>query len=141
VAMFFVVVSMTNFEYEYVKIFSILIAAGCLGFLVYNMYPAKVFMGDTGSLALGGAIGAISVVLKTPLVLLIVGGVFVIETLSVILQVLSFRIRGKRIFKMAPLHHHFELSGWKETKVVYLFWFITLGLCVFSLFSLRINLF
>lgn len=107
---------------EDMAVFAAAMAGGCLGFLIFNLYPAKIFMGDTGSLALGGGIASIAVLTATELSLLIIGGVFVIETLSVILQVLSFRYRGKRIFRMAPLHHHFELVGWSETKVVYLFW-------------------
>jgi phospho-N-acetylmuramoyl-pentapeptide-transferase len=138
VALFFAIVAMTISEYEYVKIFSVIVAAGCLAFLAYNMYPAKVFMGDTGSLALGGAIGAISIAMKLPLVLIIVGAIYVIESLSVIIQVVSFKLRRKRVFKMAPIHHHFELSGWKESRVVYIFWFLTLILAVLSLLALRI---
>lgn len=109
------------FEPE-VAIFSAAIVGAVLGFLVYNAHPAKVFMGDTGSLALGGAIAGIAVITKTELLLIIIGGIFVIETLSVILQVISFKTRGKRIFRMSPIHHHFELSGWSEWKVVVVFW-------------------
>lgn len=105
-----------------VAIFSGAIVGAVLGFLVYNAYPAKVFMGDTGSLALGGAIAAIAILTKTELLLVIIGGVFVIETLSVIMQVFFFKIKGKRIFRMSPIHHHFELSGWSEWKVVTIFW-------------------
>ena len=96
-----------------------------LGFLVFNAHPAKVFMGDTGSLALGGAIG-IAILRKLELLLIIVGGVFVIETLSVIIQVISFKTTGKRVFKMSPLHHHYELSGWSEWRVVVTFWLVGL---------------
>jgi len=103
-------------------VFAAALAGGLLGFLVYNLYPAKVFMGDTGSLALGGGLASLAVLTSTELSFLIIGGVFVIETISVILQVVSFRYRGKRLFRMAPLHHHFELGGWSETKVVYFFW-------------------
>ncbi|NBI06759.1 phospho-N-acetylmuramoyl-pentapeptide-transferase [Senegalia massiliensis] len=123
--------------YGAVTVFSAALAGGCLGFLKYNSYPARVFMGDTGSLALGGAIAAISIILKLPLILPIVGGVYFAETLSVILQVLSFKLTGKRLFKMSPLHHHFELSGWKETKVVTVFWGVTVLLSLFSLLSLK----
>lgn len=98
------------------------LAGGCLGFLVYNCHPAKVFMGDTGSLALGAAVGAAAVTIGYELFLVIIGGVFVIETLSVIMQVLYFKTTGRRIFLMSPLHHHFELKGLSETKVVMLFW-------------------
>lgn len=103
-------------------VYAAALAGGLLGFLVFNFHPAKIFMGDTGSLALGGGLAGLAVLTKTELLFLIVGGVFVIETLSVILQVISFRYRGKRIFLMAPLHHHFELLGWSEAKVVFCFW-------------------
>ena len=101
---------------------------------MFNKHPAKVFMGDTGSLALGGGIAAAAIMMNSVLILPFVGGVYVAEALSVILQVVSFKTRGKRIFKMAPLHHHFELSGWKETKVVAVFWLVTFALCGISLF-------
>jgi len=101
------------------------IAGACVGFLWYNSYPADIFMGDTGSLGLGAAIAALAVVTKTELLLLVIGGVYVAETLSVILQVASFKMTGKRIFLMAPLHHHFEMKGWSETKVMVRFWIIT----------------
>jgi phospho-N-acetylmuramoyl-pentapeptide-transferase len=107
-------------------IVSAAITGSCLGFLYYNRFPAKIFMGDTGSLALGGVFGALAVIGGFELWLIIIGGIFVIETLSVILQVISFKTTGKRIFKMSPIHHHFELSGWSEKKVVYVFWFIGL---------------
>ncbi|QDR80382.1 phospho-N-acetylmuramoyl-pentapeptide-transferase [Sporomusa termitida] len=103
-------------------IFCVALAGACLGFLRYNAHPAKVFMGDTGSLALGGALAAVAVMTKTEFLLVIVGGVFVVEALSVIIQVISFKSTGKRVFKMSPIHHHFELSGWSETKVVTVFW-------------------
>lgn len=105
-------------------IFAFAVTGALLGFLLFNKNPAKVFMGDTGSLALGGALAMLSIILKQELVLLFVGIIFVVETLSVILQVISFKTRGKRIFKMSPIHHHFELSGWSEIKVVYVFWTI-----------------
>jgi phospho-N-acetylmuramoyl-pentapeptide-transferase len=103
-------------------IFCVALAGACLGFLRYNAYPAKVFMGDTGSLAIGGALAAVAVMTKTELLLVIIGGVFVMEALSVIIQVISFKSTGKRIFRMSPIHHHFELAGWPETKVVKVFW-------------------
>ncbi|MEE8405428.1 MAG: phospho-N-acetylmuramoyl-pentapeptide-transferase [candidate division Zixibacteria bacterium] len=110
------------------------------GFLWFNSYPAQVFMGDTGSLALGGAIGAIAILLKQELLLVIIGGVFVIEVLSVVLQVLSYRYRGgKRIFKMAPIHHHFELLGWPEPKVVIRFWIIGALCALVALATLKIR--
>ncbi|MBE3584891.1 MAG: phospho-N-acetylmuramoyl-pentapeptide-transferase [Thermoanaerobacter sp.] len=95
---------------------------GCLGFLVYNRHPARVFMGDTGSLALGGALGAAAVLTRSELFLLIIGGIYVLEALSVIVQVISFQLFGRRVFRMSPLHHHFELGGWSEQRVVYTFW-------------------
>ena len=113
-----------------------LIGSG-LGFLWYNCHPAQIFMGDTGSLALGGVIGTIALLIKQEILLVIVGGIFVAEALSVILQVSSFRIRGKRIFKMAPLHHHFEQIGWKETQVVNRFWIIALILMLIALSTLK----
>lgn len=97
-----------------------------LGFLVFNAHPAKIFMGDTGSLGLGGGIAAVAILTKTELLLLIIGGVFVLEMLSVIIQVASFKTRGKRVFKMSPIHHHFELSGWSEWRIVTTFWFVGL---------------
>ncbi|OAT81852.1 phospho-N-acetylmuramoyl-pentapeptide-transferase [Desulfotomaculum copahuensis] len=109
------------------------VAGGCLGFLVYNHHPARVFMGDTGSLALGGALGAAAVLTRSELFLVITGGIYVLEALSVILQVISFQLFGRRIFRMSPLHHHFELAGWSENRVVFTFWaaallFAALGL-------------
>lgn len=103
-------------------IFAFAVTGALLGFLIFNANPAKVFMGDTGSLALGGALAMLSILVKQELLLLLIGIVFVAETLSVILQVISFKTTGKRIFKMSPLHHHFELSGWSEWKVVVVFW-------------------
>ena len=105
-----------------VAFFAFVVAGAMLGFLLFNKNPAKVFMGDTGSLALGGGLAMLSIVTKQEMLLLVIGIVFVIETLSVILQVGSFKLRGKRIFKMSPIHHHFELSGWSEWKVVIVFW-------------------
>ncbi|SEN08535.1 phospho-N-acetylmuramoyl-pentapeptide-transferase [Lihuaxuella thermophila] len=107
-----------------VTIFSIAVVGALLGFLVYNAHPAKVFMGDTGSLALGGGLAALAVITKTELLLPIIGGIFVVETLSVMIQVTSFKLRGKRVFRMSPLHHHFELVGWSEWRVVTTFWFV-----------------
>ncbi|MCR6095943.1 phospho-N-acetylmuramoyl-pentapeptide-transferase [Salipaludibacillus agaradhaerens] len=107
-----------------VSLFSVAIVGAVLGFLVFNAHPAKVFMGDTGSLALGGALAMIAILTKMELLLVIIGGVFVIETLSVIIQVISFKSTGKRVFKMSPLHHHYELSGWSEWRVVVTFWIV-----------------
>ncbi|RXT15003.1 phospho-N-acetylmuramoyl-pentapeptide-transferase [Ammoniphilus sp. CFH 90114] len=117
-----------------VAIFCAALVGAVLGFLVYNAHPAKVFMGDTGSLALGGALAAVAILTKTELLLAIIGGVFVLETLSVMIQVISFKTRGKRIFRMSPLHHHFELGGWSEWRVVVTFWILGLlfaGLAVY----------
>jgi len=111
----------------------------CLGFLWYNAYPAEVFMGDTGSLFLGGAIGIVSLCVKQELLLVVVGGVFVAEALSVLLQVYSFRVHKRRIFKMAPLHHHFELLGWPESKVTIRFWIVAVILSLFALASLKLR--
>lgn len=115
-----------------------LVGAG-LGFLWYNAPPAAVFMGDTGSLAMGGALGAISVITKHEIVLAIIGGLFVLETLSVIIQVVSFKTRGKRVFKMAPIHHHFEKMGWAETTVVVRFWIIAIVLALIGLSTLKLR--
>lgn len=137
VMVFFTLVAMTKGEWDYVMVFSALVAGGCLGFLAFNTHPAKVFMGDTGSLALGGAVAAAAIVMRMPLMILIVGLIYVIEAVSVILQVGSFKLRGKRIFKMAPIHHHFELCGWKETKIVAVFYTVTILLCILGFFALR----
>jgi phospho-N-acetylmuramoyl-pentapeptide-transferase len=110
-----------------------------LGFLWYNAHPAEVFMGDVGSLALGGAIGTIAVIIKQELLLIFIGGVFVCEALSVMIQVISFKFRGKRVFRMAPLHHHFELAGWSESKVIIRFWIASLILALFSLSTLKLR--
>jgi phospho-N-acetylmuramoyl-pentapeptide-transferase len=107
-----------------ITLFSLSVVGALLGFLVFNAHPAKVFMGDTGSLALGGTIGAIAILLKLEILLVIIGGVFVIETLSVIIQVISFKTTGKRVFRMSPLHHHYELKGWSEWRVVTTFWLV-----------------
>jgi phospho-N-acetylmuramoyl-pentapeptide-transferase len=110
-----------------------------LGFLWFNAHPAEIFMGDVGSLALGGAIGCLAVMVKQEILLVLVGGLFVLEALSVILQVASFKLTGRRIFKMSPLHHHFELSGWKETKVVVRFWIIAIIFAMISLATLKLR--
>lgn len=114
--------------------FAMVVVGCCAGFLVYNYHPAKIFMGDTGSLALGGAIAGISVLTRTELLLVFLGLIFVVEALSVILQVASFQLTGKRIFKMSPIHHHFELSGWSEVRVVWTFWFFELAAAGAALF-------
>jgi phospho-N-acetylmuramoyl-pentapeptide-transferase len=110
-----------------------------LGFLWYNSYPAEIFMGDVGSLALGGAIGTVAILIKQELLLPIVGGVFVLEGLSVIIQVASFKLTGKRVFKMAPLHHHFELLGWSEPKVITRFLIVAVIFALFSLTTLKLR--
>ena len=110
-----------------------------LGFLWFNAHPAEIFMGDVGSLALGGAIGTLAVMIKQEILLVFVGGLFVLEALSVILQVASFKLTGRRIFKMSPLHHHFELSGWRETKVVVRFWIIAIMFALMSLATLKLR--
>lgn len=115
------------------------LAGSGLAFLWFNAYPAEVFMGDVGALALGGALGTIAVVVRQEIVLFIMGGVFVVETLSVVLQVASFKLTGKRIFRMAPLHHHYELKGWKETQVVVRFWIITMMLVLIGLSTLKLR--
>lgn len=118
-----------------VAVFSVAVVGAVLGFLVFNAHPAKVFMGDTGSLALGGAIATISILLKLEIILLIVGGVFVIETLSVIIQVLYFKATGgKRFFRMSPIHHHYELSGWSEWRVVVTFWSVGLIFAILGIY-------
>lgn len=115
-----------------------LIGAG-MGFLWFNAYPAQVFMGDVGSLSLGAVLGVLAVMVRQELLLVVMGGIFVIETLSVIIQVGSFKLRGKRVFKMAPIHHHFELMGWPETKVIVRFWIISVILVLISLATLKLR--
>jgi phospho-N-acetylmuramoyl-pentapeptide-transferase len=120
-------------------VFCAALAGAGLGFLWFNTYPAQVFMGDIGALALGAALGLVAVVARQELVLLIMGGVFVVETVSVIIQVASYKMTGRRIFRMAPLHHHFELKGWAEPKVIVRFWIITVILVLIGLASLKIR--
>ena len=115
-----------------------LMAAG-VGFLWFNTYPAQIFMGDVGALALGGAIGALAVATKHEILLVILGGVFVMETVSVIVQVVSFKLTGRRVFKMAPLHHHFELLGWPEPKVIVRFWIVSFLLALVALSTLKLR--
>ncbi|MFP3036495.1 MAG: phospho-N-acetylmuramoyl-pentapeptide-transferase [Arsenophonus sp. ER-BJ3-MAG3] len=127
-----------NHAGELVIVCTAIVGAG-LGFLWFNTYPAQVFMGDVGSLALGGALGIISVLLRQEFLLLIMGGVFVIETLSVILQIASFKLRGQRIFRMAPIHHHYELKGWPEPRIIVRFWIISLILVLIGLVTLKVR--
>ena len=115
---------------------SLILAGSIMGFLFFNFHPAKIFMGDTGSLAIGGAIATIAIILEQPLLIIIVGGVYVFETLSVIIQVTSFKLTGKRVFKMAPVHHHFEKCGWSEVKIVTVFSLITAVLCLIGFLAL-----
>jgi len=122
-----------------VSIFCGAICGACLGFLWYNAPPAKIFMGDTGSLSLGGSLGAIAIVSKHEIVLAIIGGLFVLETISVIIQVVSFKLTGRRIFQMAPLHHHFEKKGWAESTVVIRFWIISIILALIGLATLKLR--
>lgn len=130
IMIFFTFISLV-FGSKEMSIFSAIVTGTSIGFLIFNLHPAKVFMGDTGSLALGGAFCGVALLLKIPLILMVVAGVCVLEALSVILQVSYFKAtKGKRLFKMAPIHHHLELSGWKETSIVTMFWCITAVLCV-----------
>ncbi len=115
------------------------VAASCLGFLWFNTYPAQVFMGDVGSLALGAALGTVAVITKNEILLAICGGIFVLEALSVMAQVVSFKMTGKRVFKMAPIHHHFELKGWAEPKVIVRFWIISILLALVTLSTLKLR--
>ena len=121
------------------SIFCASIVGAGLGFLWYNCYPAQIFMGDTGSLELGGALGVVAVIIKKELLLFIVGAIFVFEALSVIMQVISFKLTGRRIFLMAPLHHHFQLKGWLEAKIIVRFWIIEILLALFTLATLKIR--
>ena len=123
---------------ELTVICAAIVGAG-LGFLWFNAYPAEVFMGDVGALALGAALGAIAIIVRQEIVLAIMGGVFVVETLSVVVQVASFKLTGKRVFRMAPIHHHYELKGWKENQVVVRFWIITMLLVLFGLSTLKLR--
>lgn len=132
---FFSVVSFATGHYT-LAVFCAAVGGALLGFLRYNAHPAQIFMGDTGSLALGGVVGVVAMILKLPLLIILVGGIYVAEALSVILQVASYKLFGKRIFKMAPLHHHFELCGWHETKVVTIFSIVTVILCLIGFLSL-----
>jgi phospho-N-acetylmuramoyl-pentapeptide-transferase len=118
------------------SLFSLIVAFTSFGFLIYNFYPARIFLGDVGSLALGGALASVAIFTRTELFLLITGGVFAIETLSVILQVVSVKLRGKKIFKMSPIHHHFELCGWKEPKIIIRFWIAGIILAIIGIASI-----
>ena len=115
-----------------------LVGAG-MGFLWFNTYPAQIFMGDVGALALGAALGVMAVIARHEIILFIMGGVFVVEAFSVIIQVASFKLTGRRVFRMAPLHHHFELKGWPEPRVIVRFWIITVMLVLFGLATLKLR--
>jgi phospho-N-acetylmuramoyl-pentapeptide-transferase len=136
VSLAFLVVSLMTAHYN-LAIFCGAVAGACLGFLVFNRYPARVFMGDTGSMALGGAVAAVAAITRSEIALIIIGGVYVLETLSVILQIISYQATGKRIFLMAPLHHHYELKGWPEKKVVRTFWFMALLFIMIGLWGFK----
>ncbi|WP_407873104.1 phospho-N-acetylmuramoyl-pentapeptide-transferase [Paenibacillus sp. P36] len=129
----YTVIAMNNTQPE-AAIFSAAMVGAVLGFLVFNAHPAKVFMGDTGSLGIGGGLVAVAILTKAELLLAVVGGVFLIEILSVVIQVVSFKTRGKRVFKMSPIHHHFELVGWSEWRVVITFWVVGLVLAALGLY-------
>jgi phospho-N-acetylmuramoyl-pentapeptide-transferase len=120
-------------------VFCATLAGAGLGFLWFNAYPAQVFMGDVGALSLGAALGVVAVIVRQEIVLVIMGGVFVLETLSVMIQVASFKMTGRRVFRMAPLHHHFELLGWAEPKVIVRFWIITVVLVLVGLAGLKVR--
>ncbi len=122
-----------------ISIFCGSIVGSCLGFLWYNAPPAKIFMGDTGSLSLGGSLAAVAIIVKHEIVLAIIGGLFVLETVSVIIQVVSFKLTGKRVFKMAPIHHHFEKKGWAESTIVIRFWIISIILALIGLATLKLR--
>lgn len=122
-----------------ISVFCAAVVGALIGFLWYNTYPAQVFMGDTGSLSLGASLGLVAVITKNEILLMIVGGIFVLEALSVISQVTSFKLRGKRIFRMAPIHHHFELKGWAEPKVIVRFWIMSVILAILSLATLKLR--
>jgi len=133
VSIFFTVMAY-RLNMPYIAVFCAALTGSLVAFLVFNAYPAKVFMGDTGSLFLGGAICSVALALKLPLILVFAGGIYIIETLSVIIQVTSFKLTGKRVFKMSPIHHHFEMCGFSERKIVVMFILVSLVLCVISYF-------
>ncbi|AZT90996.1 phospho-N-acetylmuramoyl-pentapeptide-transferase [Caldicellulosiruptor changbaiensis] len=137
VGLFLAIVSIFSKKPD-MAIFSGAIVGSCMGFLRYNAHPAMVFMGDTGSLMLGGAIFSIAVMLKQPVLVMIIGGLYIIEAISVMLQVMYYKLTKRRIFKMAPLHHHFELLGWDEAKVVVVFWIFTIIFCLVALAIIQI---
>ncbi len=129
----YAIVALNGGQYS-VAVFSGAMAGALLGFLIFNAHPAKVFMGDTGSLAIGGALAAVAILTKAEILLIIIGGIYVIETLSVMIQVVSFKTTGKRVFKMSPIHHHYELSGWSDWRIVGMFWFFSLLFAVIGIY-------
>lgn len=139
IVMAFFSILAVKFGSSSIAVFCGALVGACLGFLRFNANPAKVFMGDTGSMALGGAVATVAILMNVTMLIPIAGGIYFAEALSVIIQVISFKLTGKRVFRMSPLHHHYELKGWKETKVVFVFWFVTFLLCIVGLFSLKIN--
>lgn len=134
---FFTIASYCFGKYS-LSIFCSIISGSLLGFLKYNTYPAKVFMGDTGALALGGVVATVAVILKLPLMIILVGGIYVFEAITTSIQIISFKLTGKRVFKKTPIHHSFELSGWSEGKIVTVFSIITAILCMIGFLSLCI---
>jgi phospho-N-acetylmuramoyl-pentapeptide-transferase len=120
-------------------VFAVAIVGAGLGFLWYNSYPAQIFMGDVGSLSLGGGLGALAILTKNEILLVLVGGIFVLEAVSVILQVGSYKLRKKRIFRMAPIHHHYEKLGWSEPKIIVRFWIISVLLALVALSTLKVR--
>jgi len=136
VALAYIIISIMLGNYNTI-IFGAALVGACLGFLVFNHYPAKVFMGDTGSMAIGGAVTALAAINRSEIALMIIGGVFVIESLSDIIQVASFKTTGRRVFRMAPLHHHFELKGWPERKVVLMFWLLSVGFALLGILAYK----
>jgi phospho-N-acetylmuramoyl-pentapeptide-transferase len=124
---------------SYLVPFSLTVAGACMAFLWFNAHPAQMFMGDVGSLSLGAALGVVAVMTKNEILLIIVGGVFVIEALSVVFQVVSYKLRRKRVFLMAPIHHHYELKGWKEPQIIVRFWIISFVCAVIGLSTLKLR--
>jgi len=122
-----------------VTVFCGAMVGASMGFLWWNCYPAQIFMGDVGSLSLGGALGTVAILIKQELLLVSIGGLFVVEALSVLLQIGSFKLTGRRVFRMAPLHHHFELGGWKEPQIIIRFWIVAFMFALFSLTTLKLR--
>lgn len=138
VMIFFGIVSSLMADGGSAAVFCYALVGALFGFLLYNKNPAKVFMGDTGSLMLGGAVGAMALIINNPFILILVGVIYFVETLSVIIQVTSFKLTGKRVFKMSPIHHHFEMCGWNERKIVLVFTAVAIAFCVLSYFGIRV---